>query len=268
MKKGHFSKFKILCISLFIVTAMHMPRAIADNVSLLISSVKNSPISDLVQADGGGPVRTVGDVCSMSLEAIGGHEYIDFSSAEKAAALTILRRCMEIHNAHPSAIKAVEEAAKEERLIAKFKGLNWGIGVGLSQSQDDIIEEAVLVNGVVKTNVDRTDKVRIVLDMHIFIACNKSKGGVRRGCGPFLAVSPSDREILSGVGIGWMWGWKTMESEKSNAFTIGLGVMSDHNVKTLAAGFDKGQPLPAGETEIRYVEKSSCSSLLFISRSF
>jgi hypothetical protein len=212
--------------------------------------------------------RTVGDVCRVNLDIIASARYKGMASADRFSALTNLQRCMEINDSNPSAIKVVVDAVETEMNIEKFQSLNWGIGFGYSQARDNIIDEAVLVNGLIEAKVDRTDKVRLILESHIYLSCHNVNTVTKMGCGPFLAISSGDYKTFSGVGIGWMWGWKSMDPKRSDSFSIGLGFMADETVKTLADGFEVGQALPSGETAIRYVKKSSCSSLIFVSHSF
>lgn len=66
-----------------------------------------------------------------------------------------------------------------------------------------------------------------------------------------------------------MWGWKDGQlPAEANAFTLGVGVVFDLNVKTLGDGIHANQPLPEGETEVRFKEKSRPSLMLMFTRSF
>jgi hypothetical protein len=54
----------------------------------------------------------------------------------------------------------------------------------------------------------------------------------------------------------------------SGSFNLGVGVLYDMNVRTLGDGIVENQPLPAGETEIRYKERSQSGLMILSSYSF
>ena len=143
-------------------------------------------------------------------------------------------------------------------------GLKWGLGFGWSVSKDDAVNDADIVNGVVREKSNLKQQPRIILEFHKYIGCNSTG---TRGCGPFVAVAASNDNILSGVGGGVMYGFKEKAGD-SSGFSIGLGAMLDAKVKDLADGFVEGSAPPDGETSIRYVEESRWSLLLFATRTF
>jgi hypothetical protein len=49
---------------------------------------------------------------------------------------------------------------------------------------------------------------------------------------------------------------------------VGIGGILDGKIKSLAKGFEVDQPLPSGESGIRYEEKARWSYLVFVTRSF
>ncbi|BBJ22873.1 hypothetical protein W01_08000 [Candidatus Nitrotoga sp. AM1P] len=49
---------------------------------------------------------------------------------------------------------------------------------------------------------------------------------------------------------------------------VGIGAVTDPNVKVPGAGIAKNQPLPTGESEIRYKEMSQWGVLILTSFSF
>jgi hypothetical protein len=82
-----------------------------------------------------------------------------------------------------------------------------------------------------------------------------------------VAVAATEDEVLSGVGIGLMYGRKSKAAD-TDGFSIGLGVILDGKVKDLADGFEENQPPPPGETQVRFEEKARWSALLFVTRTF
>ncbi len=84
-----------------------------------------------------------------------------------------------------------------------------------------------------------------------------------------MAVTATNDDVIAGFGLGWMIGWKDNRTPAdSSAFTLGLGIMLDGEVKSLADGIEDNQPLPAGEPAIRFKEETRASVLLLVTRSF
>lgn len=161
------------------------------------------------------------------------------------------------------------EVKKEADAQSKFMGLNWGLGFGYSFGSDDAIDDAELVNGIVRVKSEKKQQPRALLEFHKFFWCNKDgdKEIGTRGCGPFLVVAAKDDKLLSGVGMGLMYGQKAKIGD-SEGFSLGLGLILDGKVKSLADGFEKNEPAPAGETKVRFEEKARWSVLLFVTRTF
>lgn len=64
-----------------------------------------------------------------------------------------------------------------------------------------------------------------------------------------------------------MYGFKAKPSDP-DGFSIGIGAILDADVKDLADGFKENQPVPEGETIIRYKSESRWSALIFFTRTF
>lgn len=156
----------------------------------------------------------------------------------------------------------------ESNAAAEFMDLSWGVGFGFSFSQDEVIDEADLVDGRIRSTKDSSDQPRALLEFHRYFWCNKKQTLSDRGCGPFLAVSATPDKALSGVGIGFIFGRRVKNPTDQQGFSIGIGAILDANVRSLADGFDKNHPLPPGESSIRFEERSRWSTILFVTRSF
>jgi hypothetical protein len=158
---------------------------------------------------------------------------------------------------------ATELAAKDE-----FLGLRWGLGFGWSLGFEDAIEDAELVDQKIRVTDDQTDQPRALFEFHQFMWCNDGGKNGDRGCGPFFAVAATSDNVLSGVGAGFAFGWRSKIPTSNDGFTVGGGAILDANVKSLADGFEPDDPLPPGETTIRFEEKSRWSYLIYFTRSF
>lgn len=149
-----------------------------------------------------------------------------------------------------------------------FLGQNFGVGFGVSFYDDEIVDDADIVNGVVVAKSERREEARVLLEFHTLIACNNGRKSVDFGCGPFAAIAAKDDDILGGVGLGWLWSWRNKGSTDGTGFSVGIGAIVDNDVRDLADGFEVGLAPPEGETSVRFTDETKISYLLFISNSF
>ncbi|MGI9233293.1 MAG: hypothetical protein ACR2RD_06655 [Woeseiaceae bacterium] len=157
-------------------------------------------------------------------------------------------------------------ALEARRLAEKeYLGLNWGVGAGISFSFDDAVDGAEIVNGVIRVTSEKQNQPRIFFEFHKYFWCDVNDG--TKGCGPFVAVATTSDDVLSGVAMGWMWGWKVKAAD-SDGFSIGVGAVLDADVSDLADGFEANQPPPPGETVVRFESKARWSGVLFVTRTF
>jgi hypothetical protein len=105
------------------------------------------------------------------------------------------------------------------------------------------------------------------MEFHKYFWCNDNRKIGTKGCGPFVAVAATSDDLLSGVGMGLMYGRKT-SAQDSDGFSVGLGVLLDDSVKDLADGFSRNEAAPEGETAVRFETKARWSTLLFVTRTF
>jgi hypothetical protein len=193
-------------------------------------------------------------------------------SAKAAAASSALsKNNLNVKFAAEEAIKPAMNKVKNEegenQSEIDFMGISWGIGFGYSFSDDEAIDDAEIVDGIVRVKSNKKEQPRVLLEFHKYLWCNKgAKFGVR-GCGPFVAVAATQDELLSGVGMGFMYGFKANPSD-SEGFSIGIGAILDADVKDLADGFKENSAAPSGETAIRYKSESRWSALIFVTRTF
>jgi hypothetical protein len=168
-----------------------------------------------------------------------------------------------------------------------FGGLD--LGVGLSFTMDvgkiDRISRASVVNGVVRTDDQDNGRARIMLESHYFFTpCTWNFLGLKNPCstvdgyrvadpkvarwgvGPFIAIQPGSDNIIDAIGMGLMVGARREQSAQS--FNLGIGVVFDPNTRVLGDGIRANEPLPSGETDIRYRETLQTGLLVLTSFSF
>jgi hypothetical protein len=152
-----------------------------------------------------------------------------------------------------------------------FLGAKWGVGVGYSHGFRNIVDEAEIVDGVVRVRKDLTGQPRVILEFHNYIWCHGNRAmdkQVETGCGPFAAVASRDDKAVSGVAAGAMYGWKTGTGADAKGWSVGLGVIVDSSGKKLGEGYIEGEPPPTGATSVFLVDKSAVSGILFFTRTF
>ena len=151
-----------------------------------------------------------------------------------------------------------------------FMGIKFGVGVAftLDWGGQSRVKDAELVNNIVRVTESQDGEARVLLEVHHFWPI----GGATReealyGFGPFVSVQPGSDDVIDSLGIGVMVGMR--RSPKSdNSLNIGLGLIVDPNSQLLGDGIVANQPLPAGETSIRYKTEYETGFLLMASFSF
>jgi len=166
-----------------------------------------------------------------------------------------------------AANKVINQTANE----SKFLGLNWGLGAGYAFGKGAKRVTASVVNNIVRVSSDATNGPRVLLEAHYYpekITWNEGDFGY----GPFAAVETgaagtTTSNGITGFGLGLMAGWK-VASNSSSGFNLGVGYLWEGNVQTLGDGISANQPLPAGETQIRYKNQSLGAITVFFSWTF
>lgn len=156
-----------------------------------------------------------------------------------------------------------------------FGGIKFGTGLAAGFRRSPIVTNAAVVGGVVRVSEETTAVARLILESHYLFTCeDKSAGKVcgdnlfkSSGHGPFVAIQPGQADIIQSIGIGWMLAFRHNDTDTSS-WNIGLGVMVDPKVKTLGDGIVANQPLPVGETQVRFKTTARYSWFLMSSYAF
>ena len=165
---------------------------------------------------------------------------------------------------------ALEKEREDRQNEREFAGISFGVGIGVTfTSERERIEEAVLVDNamedgpqVIRATKKRNTTARILLETHYFF----SPWHKNLGFGPFIAIQPGNEEIIEAAGAGVMMGLR--RDDRAQSFNMGVGVLVEPSVKTLGDGQTDGEPLPAGESEIRFQEKAIYSLVIIGSFAF
>jgi hypothetical protein len=168
-----------------------------------------------------------------------------------------------------------------------FGGLTFGVGLGLSLNVQNTsrVTSASVVNGIVRVTQTADASADFVLETHYFFVPKSNFFTVSAGDwghGPFLGIVPSTTgsDVIAAYTAGWMIGFREPtwtyddKAKQWNAtystasWNFGIGVRVDPSVQVLGAGLVANQPLPAGETSIRYENKPGYGMMLLSSFSF
>lgn len=166
--------------------------------------------------------------------------------------------------------EAIEKKKLEE--TRKFAGINFGVGLTLTldTGSHERVDNAEIADGVVRVTEESNDVPRIMLETHYFFMPETNFLGKKTkewGVGPFVGIQNGSDEIIQAIGAGVMVGFRKSE-EAEDSFNIGVGFVVDPSVQILGDGIEENEPLPAGETQIRYKETSQWGVLLVVSYAF
>lgn len=167
----------------------------------------------------------------------------------------------------PAVANEVADAEEqEEELWAEksFLGFNWAVGLGYSFGEGpQRVSDAGVVNGIVRIKEDTTDQAVALVEVHHLF---ELKNGF--GWGPFASAQLGEGDSPLGFGLGLEFGWRDRDPKSSGGFLLGVGYSWTQGVKTLGDGIVANEPLPEGETEVRFKNQSAGALLVFVSRRF
>lgn len=193
---------------------------------------------------------------------------------------------------------ADQQAAENEKELKDLLGGGFGLGVTVTLARRDRIETADVFGTDKVVRVTKDSKVipRVLLETHYLFTTNpfsrtatvKTAGGKSYsydvaaaqldncrndeaqcptvGVGPFIGLQQSsDHSSFDALAVGVAFGFRPGTKA---GITIGIGAMFDSSVKQLGNGITEGQPLPAGETTVRFRETSQVSPVLSVALTF
>jgi hypothetical protein len=158
--------------------------------------------------------------------------------------------------------------APEPAADADKKGTwdQFGMGAGLSftydTGEDDRVESAEIVDGIVRVTDEENGIPRIVLESHYFMGDQDS--AVLHG--PFVAIQPGDDDIINSIALGYMVGLARKGADRDKTWNIGVAIAADPNVQVLGDGLKPDRALPGNETEIRFKEETQYGIMVVFSR--
>jgi hypothetical protein len=164
-----------------------------------------------------------------------------------------------------------------------FGGLTLGVGLGLTLNtgRTQRVESAIVTqpNNIVRVTQTSDAIAGIVLESHYFFVPRRTRFFDVEpgdwGHGPFVAIQAGSGEVINAIGLGWMIGFRerswtsgTPLYSDTASWNIGLGLRVDPKAQVLGDGIVANQPLPAGETSVRFNQVPRYGVLLVSSFSF
>lgn len=267
----------------------HLARILASMVGLCSAGVLAESLEDPVMLiEDRAAWSTLDDAsgeCGRAADVLSKEETMTRPSQRYDAALT-MRRCLqwqktEALDGDPSRVAAVNQnfepaleavglRMQREDANQNFLGMSLGVGVGVSLSDDDVISAAEIgADNVIRATQDDSEQPRVIMESHYYGLCRlPSCNAAKFGVGPYFGIVAKDDKILSAFSAGVMFGWQDPTDTSKAGFSVGIGALLDSDVKSLADGYEDGEPLPDGETEIRFRTESRWSGILFFTRTF
>jgi hypothetical protein len=169
-------------------------------------------------------------------------------------------------------------------------GLGWGIGIATDfDMTGGRVANAVIANNIVRvTDASSNVGISFVLEAHYFLRDYQLRFNGSGMCsaqdalnctelahGPFVAIevgdgstaTPAANGPITAYAMGWMVGMRHPSSPTAS-WNFGLGLRINPKSQVLGDGIIANQPLPAGETVIRYRTEPRYGVMLLSSFSF
>jgi hypothetical protein len=160
--------------------------------------------------------------------------------------------------------------------VSDFLNSSFGWGVGAAHTLGKSrVDSASVVNGIVRVDQTSTTRPIVALEAHHFFMLGKWNPADDTRVwahGPFASVqASSDNSSVLSFGVGWMIGWSDeIQSTQvpTKSWNLGVGVLVEGGTQRLGDGIHANEPLPDGETQIRYKKSGSSSIFVLFSRAF
>lgn len=154
-----------------------------------------------------------------------------------------------------------------------FKGMSTGIA--LIRPRQKTVREASVVNGkVVVTSEAKVENTLMVLkSFPISKTTHSNCQGTSQwascaawmiGAGFNIGSQGSGGQIIDFLGVGLTVG-SGQEAQKAAAWYAGIGIGRRFNQKVLGDGLRENEPLPAGETQVRFKYIDATAPFVFVS---
>lgn len=170
-----------------------------------------------------------------------------------------------------------------EKGFQEFAGVNFGVGLAMTfKHGENRVESASIQNEIVRVDKESNRTPKVMLEAHYFfqpgwswmdkILKEKPEDRTNWGIGPFVAIHPGDSggKVIDTYGIGVLMGFRRKDQADNTrtSWNIGFGYVVTTGTKVLGDGIEENQPLPPGETEVRYKETNQPGWMIMASFSW
>jgi len=157
----------------------------------------------------------------------------------------------------------------------EFAGINFGVGLALTfKHGENRVESASVQNGIVRVDKESNRTPKVMFETHYFFQPRhpNKEALTNWGIGPFVAIQPGDSggKVIDTYGLGVLIGFRKngQNGNTRSSWNIGVGYLVTTGVKILGDGIEEGQPLPAGEKDVRYKETNQPGWMIMASFSW
>ena len=174
---------------------------------------------------------------------------------------------------HSGASTTEEKSVSSPEKSNFFEGMSTGIA--LIKPKQKTVREASVINGkVVVTSESKVENTLMVLkSFPISKTTHSNCQGASQwascaawmiGAGFNIGSQGSAGQVIDFLGVGLTVG-SGQEADKAAAWYAGIGIGRRFNQKVLGDGLRENEPLPAGETQIRYKHIDATAPFVFVS---
>jgi hypothetical protein len=152
----------------------------------------------------------------------------------------------------------------DQAILDKYFGVGIFANVDFGGNNNRRTKSARVINGLVRIEEESNSQIGFLLEAHKFLSKPDDKGNFAHG--PFVALVMTDNIGINTGILGYMFGFR--QSQTTTTLNIGLGVSITPRAQILGDGIIPNQPLPTGETEVRYKNITKYGAAVTVSFGF
>lgn len=154
-------------------------------------------------------------------------------------------------------------------------GVKFGAGVMVDILTDGKkpVQSARVVNGIVRSEEEGRSQVGVVAEVHSLWPWCIRKPNVEERCsyknahlgvGPALGIKLGSNNVIDAIFLGAILAFRP-DLTSTKSFNIAIGGILAPKVQVLGDGIENGQPLPTGETEVRFKKEDKYGYAILLS---
>lgn len=177
-------------------------------------------------------------------------------------------------------VMVTSEVAELKKAEESFlSGVKFGTGImaNLLTGGKKPVTSARVVNGIVRVEEGGRAQVGVVAEFHsLWALCKTNKrphlyhcddNVAQFGIGPVIGLKLGSNNIIDAIFLGPLFAFRPNPT-LANSFNIAVGGVLAPRVKVLGDGIEENNPLPAGETEVRFKNVNKFGYAILLSFAF